>query len=79
MSRTAPSVVLAGRQKGYTAQESRQAALRCVERYRESMQQFALMNHLDVGTTTSKWKISRHATWHGRGGCRRLEKRVEQG
>ena len=48
VKRMAASVVLAGRQKGYTAQESRQAALRCVQRYRESMQQFALMNHLDV-------------------------------
>ena len=48
VKRMAASVVLAGREKGYTAQESRQAALRCVQRYRESMQQFALINHLDV-------------------------------
>src|SRR5438874_5345195 len=48
VKRLAASVVIGGRQNGYTAQESRQAALRCVQRYRESMQQFALMNHLDV-------------------------------
>jgi uncharacterized protein (DUF2252 family) len=41
-------VVLAARQNGYTAQETRQAVLRCVQAYREQMQQFAQMNHLDV-------------------------------
>ncbi len=48
VKRLAASVVVAGRQNGYTARESRQAVVRCVQRYRESMQQFALMNHLDV-------------------------------
>jgi uncharacterized protein (DUF2252 family) len=48
VKRLAASVVLAGRQNGYTAQESRQAVVRSMQRYRESMQQFALMNHLDV-------------------------------
>src|SRR5438874_9564676 len=48
VKRLAASVVVAGRQNGYSAQESRQAVVRCVQRYRESMQQFALMNHLDV-------------------------------
>ncbi len=48
VKRLAASVVIAGRQNGYTAQESRQAVVRCMQRYRESMQQFALMNHLDV-------------------------------
>ncbi len=48
VKRLAASVVIGGRQNGYTAQESKQAAIRCVQRYRESMQQFALMNHLDV-------------------------------
>ncbi len=48
VKRLAASVVIGGRQNGYTAQESRQAVVRCVQRYRESMQQFALMNHLDV-------------------------------
>src|SRR5207247_1090180 len=48
VKRLAASVVIAGRQNGYTAQESRQAVLRCVQSYRENMQRFALMNHLDV-------------------------------
>jgi uncharacterized protein (DUF2252 family) len=48
VKRLAASVVIGGRQNGYTAKESKQAAVRCVQRYRESMQQFALMNHLDV-------------------------------
>ena len=67
VKRMAASVVLAGRQKGYTAQESRQAALRCVQRYRESMQQFALMNHLDVWYYHIDVEtILAMATWHGR-------------
>ena len=78
VKRMAASVVLAGRQKGYTAQESRQAALRCVQRYRESMQQFALMNHLDV------WYYHLDvetilAMARGMAGAKRLEKRVEEG
>src|SRR5438128_12302729 len=48
VKRLAASVVVAGRQNGYPAQESRQAVLRCLQSYRENMQQFALMNHLDV-------------------------------
>ena len=48
VKRLAASVVLAARQNGYPTKESRQAVVRCVQRYRESMQQFALMNHLDV-------------------------------
>jgi uncharacterized protein (DUF2252 family) len=48
VKRLAASVILAGRQNGYSAQESRQAVLRCLQEYRERMQQFALMNHLDV-------------------------------
>jgi len=48
VKRLAASVVLAGRQNGYAAQDSKQAVLRCIQRYRESIQQFALMNHLDV-------------------------------
>ena len=48
VKRLAASVVLAARQNGYSAQESKQAVVRCMQRYRESMQQFALMNHLDV-------------------------------
>jgi uncharacterized protein (DUF2252 family) len=77
VKRMAASVVLAGRQKGYTAQESRQAALRCVQRYRESMQQFALMNHLDV------WYYHLDvetilAMARGMAGGKRLQKGVEQ-
>ena len=48
VKRLAASVLVAGRQNGYTAQESKQAVVKAVQRYRESMQQFALMNHLDV-------------------------------
>jgi uncharacterized protein (DUF2252 family) len=48
VKRLAASVVLAGRQNGYTSKQSRQVVTRCVQCYRESMQQFALMNHLDV-------------------------------
>jgi uncharacterized protein (DUF2252 family) len=48
VKRLAASVVLAGRQNGYSAQDTKQAVLRCMQRYRESMQQYTLMNHLDV-------------------------------
>ncbi|MGZ3628333.1 MAG: DUF2252 domain-containing protein [Ktedonobacteraceae bacterium] len=48
VKRLAASVVLAGRQNGYSAKETKLAVVRCIQRYRESMQQFALMNHLDV-------------------------------
>ena len=48
VKRLAASVVLAGRQNGYTGQESRRAVVSCMQFYREYMQQFALMNHLDV-------------------------------
>ena len=48
VKRLAGSVVLAGRQNGYSAQDTRLAVVRCMQRYRESMQQFAQMNHLDV-------------------------------
>jgi uncharacterized protein (DUF2252 family) len=50
VKRLAASIVVAGRQNdsGFTAQEIRQAVLRCVQSYREHMQRFALMHHLDV-------------------------------
>jgi uncharacterized protein (DUF2252 family) len=48
VKRLATSVVLASRQNGYSAQESRQAVVRCMQRYRENIQQFSQMNHLDV-------------------------------
>ncbi len=77
VKRLAASVVIGGRQNGYTAQESRQAAMRCVQRYRESMQQFALMNHLDV------WYYHLDvdailAMARGMAGRKELEKRVER-
>jgi uncharacterized protein (DUF2252 family) len=78
VKRLAASVVLAGRQKGYTAQESRQAALRCVQRYRESMQQFALMNHLDVWYYHIDVETIL-AMLRGMAGAKRLQKRVEEG
>ena len=78
VKRMAASVVLAGRQKGYTTQESRQAALRCVQRYRESMQQFALMNHLDVWYSHIDVETIL-AMFRGMQGSKRLEKRVEEG
>jgi hypothetical protein len=77
VKRLAASVVLAARQNGYTAQESRQVVLRCVQRYREQMQQFALMNQLDV------WYFHLDveailAIVRGMAGGKRLQKRVEQ-
>jgi uncharacterized protein (DUF2252 family) len=48
VKRLAASVILAGRQNGYHTQESKQAILRGMQRYREQMQQFAEMSHLDV-------------------------------
>jgi uncharacterized protein (DUF2252 family) len=77
LKRMAASVVLAGRQKGYTAQESRQAALRCVQRYRESMQQFALMNHLDVWYYHIDVETIL-AMLRGMTGGKKLEKRMEE-
>jgi len=77
VKRMAASVVLAGRQKGYTAQESRQAAMRCVQRYRESMQQFALMNHLDVWYYHIDVETIL-AMLRGMSGGKRLQKRVEE-
>ena len=80
VKRMVASVVLAGRDKGYTAQESRQAALRCVQRYRESMQQFALMNHLDVWYYHIELEtILAMLRGMGGAGAKKLEKRVEQG
>src|SRR5437660_2478013 len=78
VKRLAASVVIAGRQNGYTAKESRQAVLRCLQRYRESMQQFALMNHLDV------WYFHLDvdailAMARGMAGGKRLQKQVEEG
>src|SRR5437588_1818648 len=77
VKRLAASVVIGGRQNGYTAQESLQAAMRCVQRYRESMQQFALMNHLDV------WYYHLDvdailAMARGMAGAKEFQKRIER-
>src|SRR5260370_36056159 len=77
VKRLAASVVVAGRQNGYPAQESRQAVLRCLQSYRENMQQFALMNHLDV------WYFHLDvegilALARGMAGRKELQKRVER-
>jgi len=44
----AASVILAGRENGYSALDSRQAVLSCLRYYREYMQRLAQMSHLDV-------------------------------
>jgi len=56
LKRLAASIVVAGRQNGYTTQENRQAVIGCVEEYRNLMQQMASMGalevwyqHLDIG------------------------------
>jgi hypothetical protein len=48
VKRLAASVILAGRENGYSAQQSRQAVLSCLRYYREYMQRLAQMSHLDV-------------------------------
>src|SRR5690349_20300245 len=78
VKRLAASVVLASLQNGYTAQESTRAVLSCMQSHRESMQQFALMNHLDV------WyyhidEETMLAMARGMAGRKKLEKRVERG
>jgi uncharacterized protein (DUF2252 family) len=78
VKRLAASVVLAGRQNGYPAKDSKQAVVRSMQRYRESMQQFALMNHLDV------WYYHLDvdtilAMARGMAGRKELEKRIERG
>ncbi len=56
LKRLAASIVVAGRQNGYTAQENRQAVIGCVEEYRGMMQRLSSMSalevwyqHLDIG------------------------------
>ncbi len=77
VKRLAASVVIAGRQNGYTAQESRQAVLRCMQSYREHMQQFALMNHLDVWYYHIDVETIL-AMARGMAGGKKLQKSVEQ-
>src|SRR5437764_15089580 len=47
VKRLAASVVLAGRQNGYTAQESKQAVVRCMQAYRTALRNFAGMGSLE--------------------------------
>ena len=48
LKRLAASIVVAGRQNGYTVQENRQAVVGCVEEYRRLMRQMASMGALEV-------------------------------
>ncbi len=48
LKRLAVSVALVGRQNSYSSAICRQAVLKCVQSYRESMQRFAQMTHLQV-------------------------------
>jgi uncharacterized protein (DUF2252 family) len=48
IKRLAASVFLVGRQNGYTSSDCTQAVVRCVQTYRENMQRFAQMTHLQV-------------------------------
>jgi uncharacterized protein (DUF2252 family) len=48
LKRLAASIVVAGRQNGYTVQENRQAVIGCVEEYRRMMRNMAGMGALEV-------------------------------
>ena len=48
VKRLAASIVVAGRQNGFSAVSNRQAALNCLRTYRERMWEFGDMRHLDV-------------------------------
>ena len=48
VKRLAASVVVAGRQNGFSATSTRQATLHCLQTYRERMWGFGDMRHLDV-------------------------------
>jgi uncharacterized protein (DUF2252 family) len=76
VKRLAASIVVAGRQNGYTAQENRQAVVGCVEEYRRLMQHMASMGaleawyqHLDIGQILELAK---------RKGREELQKQVEK-
>ena len=76
LKRLAASIVVAGRQNGYTAQENRQAVVGCMEEYRRMMQQMASMGalevwyqHLDIGQILELAK---------RKGGEELQKQVEK-
>src|SRR6266496_2739960 len=48
VKRLAASIMVAGRQNGYTAQENRQAVVGSIQQYHRLMQRMASMCHLDV-------------------------------
>jgi hypothetical protein len=48
VKRLVASVILAGRNNGYSTQERRQGVLSCLRYYREYMQRLAQMSHLDL-------------------------------
>ena len=48
LKRLAASIVVAGRQNGYTAQENRQAVVSSIQEYHKLMQRMATMCYLDV-------------------------------
>ncbi len=48
VKRLAASIVVAGRQNGFSAASTRQAALHCLQTYRERMWELGDMGHLDV-------------------------------
>jgi uncharacterized protein (DUF2252 family) len=76
LKRLAASVVVAGRQNGYTAQQNRPAVIGCVEEYRRLMQHMASMGalevwyqHLDIGQILELAKTK---------GREELEKQIEK-
>jgi uncharacterized protein (DUF2252 family) len=76
LKRLAASIVVAGRQQGYTTQESRQTAFGCVEEYRSFMHNIMSMGalevwyqHLDIGQILGLAK---------RKGREELQKQVEK-
>ena len=48
VKRLAASIVVAGRQNGFSAASTRQASLNCLRMYREHMWEFGEMRHLDL-------------------------------
>jgi uncharacterized protein (DUF2252 family) len=51
VKRLAASIMVAGQQNGYKAEENRQAVLDCIVAYQEMMRQFATMRYLDIWYT----------------------------
>ena len=76
LKRLAASIVVAGRQNGYTAQENRQAVIACVEEYHTLMQQMVSMCTLDVWY--QHFDIGRIMELAKRKGREELQKQVEK-